>query len=476
MGTTGCFKRCGCRPTGSSEGPCPRLRRVGGTWSIDHGTWYYQLELPRVSGGRRRQLCRGGFRIRRDALAARDHARALLDLAQGDATLLGEITDLLVASRRMRPLASVDAVRRKVEARRSLGGSTSVATYLRRWLQWCRVDPNTLLAYEGHVRVHLIPHLGELSLDQLRVDDIRIMFDAIESNGAKIRLSQASRDAAVRASVRGLRPAGPSTCQRIRATLRKALNDAIAEGLIATNPATHVRMRRAGSAGPLLWTEERVDHWRDTGQVPASVMVWTPQQTGAFLDHAAKHDPDLYPLFHLIAYRGLRRGEAVGLRDLDTALDRAEITIANQITAIGRGLHRKRPKSESSNRSIGLDTVTVAVLRAYRSRRPRDRNEGLFFTRPDGFAWHPAAVSRRFRRLVALADLPRGRLHDLRHGAATLALAAGVDLKVIQATLGHSTLALTADTYTNVLPELSHAAAEAVAALVPRRLPTPVAA
>ncbi|WP_442792139.1 hypothetical protein [Micromonospora sp. NBC_01796] len=86
---------------------------------------------------------------------------------------------------------------------------------MRRWLQWCRVDPNTLLAYEGHVRVHLIPHLGELSLDQLRVDDIRIMFDAIESNGAKIRLSQASRDAAVRASVRGLRPAGPSTCQRI---------------------------------------------------------------------------------------------------------------------------------------------------------------------------------------------------------------------------------------------------------------------
>jgi integrase len=61
------------------------------------------------------------------------------------------------------------------------------------------------------------------------------------------------------------------------------------------------------------------------------------------------------------------------------------------------------------------------------------------------------------------------RTHDLRHGAATLALAAGVDLKVIQATLGHSTFALTADTYTSVLPQLARAAAEATAAVIPRR-------
>lgn len=65
--------------------------------------------------------------------------------------------------------------------------------------------------------------------------------------------------------------------------------------------------------------------------------------------------------------------------------------------------------------------------------------------------------------------LPPIRLHDLRHGAATLALAAGVDLKIVQEMLGHSTITLTADTYTSVLPQVAQAAAEATARLVPRQ-------
>jgi integrase len=78
-------------------------------------------------------------------------------------------------------------------------------------------------------------------------------------------------------------------------------------------------------------------------------------------------------------------------------------------------------------------------------------------------------VSDRFERLILEADLPPIHLHDLRHGAASLMLAAGVDMKVVQETLGHSSLALTANTYTSVYPEVSAAAAEAAAALVPRR-------
>jgi integrase len=229
-----------------------------------------------------------------------------------------------------------------------------------------------------------------------------------------------------------------------------------------------VRLRSARAARPLVWTDPRVDRWRDTGEVPGPVMVWTPEQTGAFLDHAAVHDPDLYPLLQLIAYRGLRRGEAVGLRDADTQLDRAEIAITQQITAAGRLIRRKPPKSEAGNRVVALDPATIAVLRAYRARRPSNSDSGLFFVRPDGQPWHPDSVSHRFRRLVADAGLPPIRLHDLRHVAATVALSAGVDLKVIQATLGHSTLALTANTYTSVLPQLAQGAAEAVAAIIPR--------
>ncbi|GLH95593.1 hypothetical protein Pa4123_08650 [Phytohabitans aurantiacus] len=168
-----------------------------------------------------------------------------------------------------------------------------------------------------------------------------------------------------------------------------------------------------------------MDRWRDTGEVPGPVMVWTPAQTGAFLDHAARYDPALYPLFHLVAHRGLRRGEAVGLGDADTHLDHAEITITQQLTTAGRSVQRKPPKSDAGHRVIALDSGTVAALRAYRAHRPATDDSGLFFVRPDGQPWHPDTVSRRFRRLIDDASLPPVRLHDLQHGAATLALAAG---------------------------------------------------
>ena len=67
------------------------------------------------------------------------------------------------------------------------------------------------------------------------------------------------------------------------------------------------------------------------------------------------------------------------------------------------------------------------------------------------------------------AGLPPIRLHDLRHGAATIALAAGTEMKVVQEMLGHSSISLTSDTYTSVLPELAREAAEAAARLVPRQ-------
>jgi integrase len=95
-------------------------------------------------------------------------------------------------------------------------------------------------------------------------------------------------------------------------------------------------------------------------------------------------------------------------------------------------------------------------------------DSGLVFTREDDSAPHPASVTSRFERLVREADLPPIRLHDLRHGAATLALAGGANLKVVSEMLGHSSIGITADTYTSVLPEVARAAAEAAARLVPR--------
>lgn len=204
-------------------------------------------------------------------------------------------------------------------------------------------------------------------------------------------------------------------------------------------------------------------------------MVWTPEQTGEFLDHIA--DDRLYALFHLIAYRGPRRGEACGARWTDSDLDEGTLGIVQTILQLGRTTHVDSPKSEMSARTIALDTDTTSVLRAHRARQNKERlaagsawtDSGLIFTTPGGAPLHPADVTDHFTRLVAQAGLPPIRLHDLRHGSATLALKAGVEMKTVQEMLGHSTIALTADTYTSVLPEVAREAAERIAAIVPRK-------
>jgi integrase len=92
---------------------------------------------------------------------------------------------------------------------------------------------------------------------------------------------------------------------------------------------------------------------------------------------------------------------------------------------------------------------------------------GLVFTQEDGSWLHPGKITDLFERLVAASGLPPIRLHDLRHGAATLMLAAGVDVKVVSDTLGHSDTRITRDIYQSVLPEVGKRAAEATAKLVP---------
>ncbi|WP_435798183.1 hypothetical protein [Streptomyces decoyicus] len=78
----------------------------------------------------------------------------------------------------------------------------------------------------------------------------------------------------------------PATRQRIRSTLRAALNAAIAQQLITFNPASHVELEASKRPKALVWTEKRILHWKRTCEKPSPVMVWTPEHTGLFLDHA----------------------------------------------------------------------------------------------------------------------------------------------------------------------------------------------
>ena len=156
------------------------------------------------------------------------------------------------------------------------------------------------------------------------------------------------------------------------------------------------------------------------------------------------------------------------------------LVVREQVVQLGWRTLRTTPKA-GSERVLALDVGTAAVLAEHRQRQAAElRYLGLdpdataeVFTRADGLLVHPDYVTRHFGRLIAQAGLPPIRVHDLRHGAATLALASGVEMKVVQDMLGHSSITITSDTYTSVLPQVARSAAEATAGMMPPAPRTP---
>ncbi|MET8880660.1 site-specific integrase [Streptomyces rubiginosohelvolus] len=493
-------RRCYCRDphTGKPLGKkCPKLT------SRKHGSYSIRQELPPREAGTRRSFSRAGYDSLKAAQADLDHVRALLALAETDdpdslqrlVTLLEEVGD------EKAPLPDVEETRRRLRAGLGLRGSLTVGEWLDAWFASKKRRRTTLNGYASHIRVHLKPRIGHIRLDRLNVGHLVEMFDGIADDNeviaaenqarheqiARCKPSRPGRPVAAeralladeRAKLAEMKPfrkiTGPATRQAVRRTLRAALNSAIAQQLITFNPAAHVELESGKRPKPLLWTDERVRHWRETGEAPGPVMVWTPQQFGVFLD-AAEEDR-LYAAFHLMGTRGLRRGEAVGQDWHETDLNVGLITLAKEIVVDGWDPYESEPKTDGSAGTIALDSVNVAVLRLHRKRQTRERKKagaawqetGKIFTKEDGSWLHPETVSETFRRLLATTDLPPITLRDLRHVAATRTHGAGGDIHTIKETLRHSTITLTSDTYTSLLPEVDLAVAEAVAALIPRR-------
>ena len=133
------------------------------------------------------------------------------------------------------------------------------------------------------------------------------------------------------------------------------------------------------------------------------------------------------------------------------------------------------PKTAKSNRSISLDADTVATLRAWRRQQLEERllwpdyqDNDLVFARENGELTHPAHLYYAFGRDALAAGLPVIRFHDLRHSCATLALSAGVHVKVVSERLGHSSVSITLDRYSHSVPALEEEAATRIAGLILR--------
>ncbi|KOG57860.1 integrase [Streptomyces virginiae] len=490
------YRRCSCRDpkTGKELGTsCPKRN------SRNHCTYSIRQELPFREDGSRRSFTRGGYANVKAAQADLDDVRALLGLAKADdpegIQLVAEM--LAEVSSEKLPLPDVEETRRRLKAGQDLVGSLTVAEWLDRWLAGKRIRKSGISRYETDIRVHLKPHIGHRRLDRLRVSHLSEMFTAIADGNAEILEQNAQRRAAVdelatvpwkgaenRARRKALKVAldampafrrmtGPATRQHVKATLRASLNDAIGQQIITFNPAAHVEIDPVRKPKALVWTDERVAKWEQTGEKPSPVMVWTPEQTGAFLDFVA--EDRLYAMWHLIAFRGLRRGEACGQPWSETNLDRHSLTVTGQLVQDGWEIEASEPKTDSGFRVVALDDDTVGVLERHRKQQEADRlewgsawvNTGLVFTQEDGSWLHPGKVTDLFERLVSASGLPPIRLHDLRHGAATLMLAADIDIKIVSDTLGHSDTRITRDIYQSVLPHVGKSAAEATAKLVP---------
>jgi hypothetical protein len=187
--------------------------------------------------------------------------------------------------------------------------------WLQQWLtaKEKSLRPGTLRSYSGHIRLYYQPHIGHIAIDRLRVTDVASVFEAIDELNDAITQARASSDPALGAAVKGRRPVGAATQQRIRATLRSAVSSYMKQhqGMLPANPASLVELPSGARPKPVVWTGERVRAWQERfgkrlaaarargGRVspvdiwvssrPSPVMVWTRAQTQVFLAAARRH-------------------------------------------------------------------------------------------------------------------------------------------------------------------------------------------
>jgi integrase len=310
----------------------------------------------------------------------------------------------------------------------------AVGQYLDRWLNGHRpsIRPSTWTSYRMNIDRHIAPALGRVLLRDLGATAINEFYSGLLTGGR----------------INGKGGLSARTVRYIHSILRRALKDAADEDLIVRNPADRAKPPAAKAT-----------------RAPKA-RTWNAEQTQTFL--AAVQDDPLYPAFLLLATTGMRRGEVCGLewRDLDLdggriAIDRARIAVRHEVmvsqTKSGRG------------RSVDLDPETIRVLRQHR-REQLEKGMAQGAAPSDGDlvfpGLHPDHLSKVFDRRVRDAALPRIRLHDLRHGWATLALRDGIHPKVVSERLGHATVAFTLDIYSAVMPGLQRQAAESIAAKI----------
>lgn len=198
--------------------------------------------------------------------------------------------------------------------------------------------------------------------------------------------------------------------------------------------------------------------------------------TGADVPPARRRRSPRSPLPAALA-TGARQGELLALRWCDVDLFAGVAQIRGTLQWIDGEFRICEPKTDKARRAIGLPASVVAALQAHRIRQIEERlragdewiDSDHVFTTPLGAPLSRSTVSHQFKRLGRQAGLPDQRFHDLRHCAASFLLAEGVPARVVMEILGHSTVNLTLNTYSHVVPELQRSATDKLGALLAAR-------
>jgi integrase len=198
--------------------------------------------------------------------------------------------------------------------------------------------------------------------------------------------------------------------------------------------------------------------------------TWQPHEARVFLESTAQDR--LAVAWALLLTRGLRRGELCGLRWSKIDLKKSALHVdATRVVVDGQALE-STPKTSAGRRSVPLDPNLISLLRSHRAAQAEEKlaagasysEVGYLLADELGRPYHPDTISNRFEEAVKSAGLPRIRLHDTRHTAASLLLAAGVPTKVVSELLGHSSPTVTLAIYAHTLPSMAEDAGAALSA------------
>ncbi|WP_109488526.1 tyrosine-type recombinase/integrase [Occallatibacter savannae] len=299
--------------------------------------------------------------------------------------------------------------------------------YLDRWLHLAarpRLRAKSYADYAALLARYIRPSLGGHTLQDLKPLEIQATYQSMLD-----------------------RKLSPRTIQYTHSVLHAALEQAVRWGQLAQNPAN-------GLALPKI---ER--------KIPR---VLTVDEARRFLRAAL--ETRYGAVFALALTSGLRPSELVALRYADIDWLRQTVTIERALVK-GKGWQFQGTKRPASRRQVKLHNWVLQLLRAKRQETVptvsgADPGSCQIFQTLSGQPLNSDYLGRELKRILAQAGLPRIRLYDLRHTAASLALAAHVPAKVISEQLGHTTVAFTLDRYAHLLPHLQTEAAERVEALL----------